>query len=97
MYCQTSFCKVTVIFPDSVTTHMDVSNYFPPIIGDMPVTIPVVLILIVSPDESRGYLGFSTVMPPPPPPQRFPFRHDNLKIFQLDLSNLVCGFIWAMT
>ena len=33
--------------------------------------------LIVSPDESRGYLGFSTVMPPPP--QRFPFGRDNLK------------------
>ena len=34
------------------------------------------LIVIVSPDKSRGYLGFSTVTPPP---QRFPFRHDNLK------------------
>ena len=33
--------------------------------------------LIVSPDESRGYLGFSTVTPPPP--QRFPFGRDNLK------------------
>ena len=33
--------------------------------------------LIVSPDESRGYLGFSTVTPLPP--QRFPFGHDNLK------------------
>ena len=33
-------------------------------------------LLIVSPDESRGYLGFSTVTPPL---QRFPFRHDNLK------------------
>ena len=32
--------------------------------------------LIVSPDESRGYLGFSTVTPPP---QRFPFGRDNLK------------------
>ena len=31
--------------------------------------------LIVSPDESRGYLGFSTVTPP----QRFPFGCDNLK------------------
>ena len=30
---------------------------------------------IVSPDESRGYLGFSTVTPP----QRFPFGRDNLK------------------
>ena len=37
-----------------------------------------VLLLIVSPDESRGYLGFSTVTPPPPP-QRFPFGRDNLK------------------
>ena len=39
--------------------------------------------IIVSPDESRGYLGFSTVTPPPPPPplppQRFPFGRDNLK------------------
>ena len=34
------------------------------------------LIVIVSPDESRGYLGFSTVTPPP---QRFPFGRDNLK------------------
>ena len=33
--------------------------------------------LVVSPDESRGYLGFSTVTPPPP--QRFPFGRDNLK------------------
>ena len=39
----------------------------------------VTLALIVSPDESRGYLGFSTVTPPPPPPQRFPFGRDNLK------------------
>ena len=34
-------------------------------------------LIIVSPDESRGYLGFSTVTPPLP--QRFPFGHDNLK------------------
>ena len=34
---------------------------------------------IVSPDESWGYLGFSTVTLPPPPPQRFPFGRDNLK------------------
>ena len=33
-------------------------------------------LVIVSPDESRGYLGFSTVTPPP---QRFPFGRDNLK------------------
>ena len=33
--------------------------------------------LIVSPDESRGYLGFSTVTLLPP--QRFPFGRDNLK------------------
>ena len=32
--------------------------------------------LILSPDESREYLGFSTVMPVP---QRFPFGRDNLK------------------
>ena len=36
----------------------------------------VQILIIVSPDESRGYLGFSTV---PPPPQRFPFGRDNLK------------------
>ena len=34
--------------------------------------------VFVSPDESRGYLGFGTVTPPPPP-QRFPFGRDNLK------------------
>ena len=34
--------------------------------------------IVVSPDKSRGYLGFSTVTPPPPP-QRFPFGRDNLK------------------
>ena len=33
--------------------------------------------IIVSLDESRGYLGFSMVMPLPP--QRFPFGRDNLK------------------
>ena len=33
--------------------------------------------IIVSPDESRGYLGFSTVTSPPP--QRFPFGRDKLK------------------
>ena len=33
------------------------------------------VLLVVSPDESRGYLGFSTVRPP----QRFPFGRDNLK------------------
>ena len=32
--------------------------------------------IIVSPDESRGYLGFSMVTPLP---QRFPFGRDNLK------------------
>ena len=36
----------------------------------------VVAHLVVSPDESRGYLGFSMVTPPP---QRFPFGRDNLK------------------
>ena len=34
--------------------------------------------IFVSPDESRGYLGFSTVTLPPQP-QRFPFARDNLK------------------
>ena len=33
--------------------------------------------VIVSLDESRGYLGFSMVTPPPP--QRFSFGRDNLK------------------
>ena len=33
-------------------------------------------LIIVSPDERRGYLGFSTVTPPP---QRFPFGRNNLK------------------
>ena len=32
--------------------------------------------IIVSPDESRGYLGFSMVTPPP---QKFPFERVNLK------------------
>ena len=35
--------------------------------------------IVVSPDESQGYLGFSTVTPPLPPPERFPFGRDNLK------------------
>ena len=39
------------------------------------VTLYSVTVVIVSPDESRGYLGFSTVTPP----QRFPFGRDNLK------------------
>ena len=34
------------------------------------------IVVIVSPDESQGYLGFSTVTPPP---KRLPFGHDNLK------------------
>ena len=34
-------------------------------------------VLIVSLDESRGYLGFSTVTPLLP--QRFPFGRNNLK------------------
>ena len=46
-------------------------------------------LIIVSPDESRGYLGFSTVTPPPPP-QRFPFGRDNLK------NNLVRTFKFGM-
>ena len=36
-----------------------------------------VVLLILSLDESWGYLGFSTVTPPPL--QRFPFGRDNLK------------------
>ena len=35
------------------------------------------LVVFVSPDKSRGYLGFSTVLPLPP--QRFPFGRDNLQ------------------
>ena len=35
--------------------------------------------LVVSPDKSLGYLGFSMVTPPPP--QRFPFGRDNLNKF----------------
>ena len=35
-------------------------------------TVPVhghsPLVLIISPDESRGYIGFRSVAPPPPPP-----------------------------
>ena len=46
----------------------------------------MIFIIIVYPDESRGYLGFSMVTPPP---QTFPFGRDNL-------SNLVCGCIRAM-
>ena len=46
-----------------------------------------ILIIFVSPDESRGYLGFSTVTPPP---QRFPFGRDNLK------NNLVRTFKFDM-
>ena len=42
--------------------------------------------VIVSPDESRGYLGFSTVTPP----QRFPFGRDNVK------NNLVRTFKFGM-
>ena len=43
-------------------------------------------IFIVTPDESQGYLGFSTVTLPRA--QRFPFGHNNLKII------LVRPFIW---
>ena len=47
-------------------------------------------VIFVSPDESRGYLGFSKVTPPPPLPQRFPFGRDNLK------NNLVRTFKFGM-
>ena len=43
---------------------------------NLEVFIQYVVQLIVSTDESRGYLGFSMVTPPL---QRFPFRCDNLK------------------
>ena len=36
-------------------------------------------LIIVSPDESWGYLGFRTVTPLLLPLQRFPFGRDNLK------------------
>ena len=29
---------------------------------------PLNISLIISPDESRGYIGFRSVAPPPPPP-----------------------------
>ena len=40
-------------------------------------TYGLLSLIIVSPDESRGYLGFSTVTPPLS--QRFPFGRDTLK------------------
>ena len=50
----------------------------------------LIIKVIVSPDESRGYLGFSTVTPPPLP-QRFPFGRDNLKIWAMPRTLLFCG------
>ena len=50
--------------------------------------------LIVSPDESWGYLGFSTVMPPLP--QRFPFGRDNLKNILVRPFKFGNGDIWTM-
>ena len=50
-------------------------------------------LLFVSPDESQGYLEFTTVTSPP---LRFPFGRDNLKNI-LDISNLVCGYIGNAT
>ena len=44
-------------------------------IGDMKGIMDLQKKVIVSPDESRGYLALSTVTPP----QRFPFGRDNLK------------------
>ena len=49
--------------------------------------------LIVSPDESRGYLGFSTVTPPP---QRFPFGRDNLKNILVRPFKFGMWVQWAM-
>ena len=46
--------------------------------------------IFVSPDESRGYLGFSMVTPPPP--QRFPFGRDNLK--NILVRTFKCG-MWV--
>ena len=49
-------------------------------------------LIIVSPDESRGYLGFSTVMPLP---QRFPFNNlKNILIRPFKFGMWV--YIWAM-
>ena len=48
-----------------------------PVGGLVDIGEPLTIDIIVSPDKSRGYLGFSTVTPPPP--QRFPFGRDNLK------------------
>ena len=31
-------------------------------------TAELLLFIIISPDESRGYIGFRSVAPPPPPP-----------------------------
>ena len=42
----------------------------------------------MTPDESRGYLGFSTVTPPPP--QRLTFGCDNL------INDLVRTFKFGM-
>ena len=58
---------------------LDYKCVFIPKFNELSTFFPVVcLLIIVSPDESRGYFGFSTVTPPPPP-QRFPFGRDNLK------------------
>ena len=53
---------------------------------------PYISLIIVSPDESRGYLGFSTVKPP----QRFPFGRDNLKNILNRPFKFGSGYIWAM-
>ena len=48
-------------------------------------------LVFISADESREYLGFSTVTQP----QRFPFGHDNLKLFKY-LNILVRPFKFGM-
>ena len=51
------------------------------------------VLVFVSPDESRGYLGFSTVTPP----QRFPFGRDNLNnILVRTFKFGMWVYIWAM-
>ena len=51
--------------------------------------------VIISPDESRGYLGFSMVTHPLP--QIFPFGRDNLKIILFcDLDLQFQGQWWPL-
>ena len=53
--------------------------------------------IIISTDKSQGYFGFIMVTPLL---QRFPLVCDNFTlyniIFEVDLSNMVCGYVWVM-